>query len=238
MRHHDLPSARHPARLRNSSASPQQIGIGTRERGLSNFSKEFPEHKRRGGGDLSFPWSNDEALYNKLNAAIADTREVMCLIRSGQGSAGKFINDPSLSAGKLFTDESLYDEARSAVARLNQATEQVNSIVTDIRAGRGTIGKVTTNEAIYHDARTAIAHFNTTAERIDNVVSAAQRAEGTVGKLLTDDRLYSHVNQLSSEGIKTHLRFPAEPEEIPDREIAAILSAAKSSPVAAVRNRD
>jgi phospholipid/cholesterol/gamma-HCH transport system substrate-binding protein len=90
---------------------------------------------------------------------------------------------------------------------------QIDSIVADVNAGRGTLGKLVKDEAIYNDARTAIARFNTTAERIDNVVAGAQRGEGTLGKLITDDQLYSNVNNLSSEGVKLLYDFRQNPKK-------------------------
>src|ERR1041384_3348724 len=40
---------------------------------------------------------SDEALYNNLNATIRETEDVMQAVRSGNGSAGRFINDPAPS---------------------------------------------------------------------------------------------------------------------------------------------
>ena len=90
---------------------------------------------------------------------------------------------------------------------------EINEMVAEVNAGRGTLGKLLKDEQIYNEARIAIARFNTTAERIDNLVSAAQRGEGTVGKLLTDDALYSSVNQLSSEGVKMLYDFRQNPRK-------------------------
>jgi len=91
--------------------------------------------------------------------------------------------------------------------------DQIDTIVADVNAGRGTLGRLVKDEAIYNDARTAIARFNTTAERIDNVVAGAQRGEGTLGKLITDDQLYSNVNNLSSEGVKLLYDFRQNPKK-------------------------
>ena len=91
--------------------------------------------------------------------------------------------------------------------------DQIDSIVADINAGRGTLGRLVKDEAIYNDARTAIARFNTTAERIDNVVAGAQRGEGSLGKLITDDQLYSNMNNLSSEGVKLMYDFRQNPKK-------------------------
>jgi phospholipid/cholesterol/gamma-HCH transport system substrate-binding protein len=96
---------------------------------------------------------------------------------------------------------------------VDASVNDINGLIADVRAGRGTVGKLLTDEAIYNDARTAIARFNTTAERIDNMISSAQRGEGTVGKLLTDDQLYNNVNQLSSEAVKLIYDFRQNPKK-------------------------
>ena len=52
-------------------------------------------------------------------------------IRSGKGSAGRFINDPAL-----------YNNA-------NEIALQLRKIAEDLRAGRGTAGKLLTNDELY-----------------------------------------------------------------------------------------
>jgi len=117
------------------------------------------------------------------------------------------------TAGRLLTDEALYNEARAAIARLNRAVDDISGITADIRSGRGTAGKLLTDEALYNDARAAIARFNTTAERIDTVVAGVQRGEGTAGRLLTDEALYNNVNQLSAESVKLLYDFRQNPKK-------------------------
>jgi phospholipid/cholesterol/gamma-HCH transport system substrate-binding protein len=97
--------------------------------------------------------------------------------------------------------------------RVNHSIDQIDSIVAEVNAGRGTLGRLVKDEQIYNDARAAIARFNTAAERIDNVVAAAQRGEGNIGKLLTDETLYSNVNQLSSESTKLLYDFRQNPKK-------------------------
>jgi phospholipid/cholesterol/gamma-HCH transport system substrate-binding protein len=95
----------------------------------------------------------------------------------------------------------------------NTSVDEINGIVRDVRAGRGTAGKLLTDEALYNDARAAIARFNTSAERIDNIIAGIQRGEGTAGKLLTDEQLYNNVNQLSSESVKLLYDFRQNPKK-------------------------
>ena len=117
------------------------------------------------------------------------------------------------TAGKLLTNDELYNRINRTADRLDHSVDQINSMIAEINAGRGTLGKLIKDEQMYNDARAAIARFNTTAGRIDNMVAAAQRGEGTVGKLLTDEALYSNVNQLSSEGVKLIYDFRQNPKK-------------------------
>ena len=117
------------------------------------------------------------------------------------------------TAGKLLTNDELYNRVNRTADRLDHSVDQINSMIADINAGHGTLGKLIKDEQMYNDARAAIARFNMTAGRIDNMVAAAQRGEGTVGKLLTDDALYSNVNQLSSEGVKLMYDFRQNPKK-------------------------
>jgi phospholipid/cholesterol/gamma-HCH transport system substrate-binding protein len=117
------------------------------------------------------------------------------------------------TAGKLLTNDELYNRINRTADRLDKSVDQINGMIAEINEGRGTLGKLIKDEQIYNEARAAIARFNTTAERIDSMVAAAQRGEGTIGKLMTDDALYSNVNQLSSEGVKLIYDFRQNPKK-------------------------
>src|SRR5438046_10263634 len=95
----------------------------------------------------------------------------------------------------------MYNKINRIADRINHSMDQIDAIVADVNAGRGTLGRLVKDEAIYNDARVAIARFNTTAERIDSVVAGAQRGEGTLGKLITNEHIYSNANNLSAEGV-------------------------------------
>jgi phospholipid/cholesterol/gamma-HCH transport system substrate-binding protein len=63
---------------------------------LSKLSDEISgivQSVKKGEGTMGRLFS-DEALYNNLNATINETQDLMTRIRSGNGSAGRFINDP------------------------------------------------------------------------------------------------------------------------------------------------
>jgi phospholipid/cholesterol/gamma-HCH transport system substrate-binding protein len=202
---------------------------------LSDQINEVVKNVRDGKGTVGRLF-NDEALYNNLNATIADAEQLAQQLKSGKGSAGKFIYDEAIynnandisanlkklsadlaagrgTAGKLLESDEMYNKISHIADRVNHSMDQIDLIVGDVNSGKGTLGKLVKDEAIYNDARTAIARFNTTASRIDSVVAGAQRGEGTLGKLITDDQLYSNVNNLSSEGVKLLYDFRQNPKK-------------------------
>ncbi len=88
--------------------------------------------------------------------------------------------------GKLFKDDSLYNEAQSTFAN-------VNEITTSVKQGKGTIGKLFTDESLYNDAKVALTSLGQLSKKISD-------SDGTLGKLINDDTLYNEAT-----GAATHL---------------------------------
>lgn len=129
---------------------------------------------------------NDEALYESLDGAVAETKATMerlkttiDKINSGQGSAGKLVNDPEL-----------YNS-------LNKTVASLEAISGDIRSGKGTAGKIVSDDALYNDTQAAVAdlrkavgQFNEIAADLKIVSADLRDGKGTAGKLLKDEKLY------------------------------------------------
>ncbi|HMT09390.1 MAG TPA: MlaD family protein [Pyrinomonadaceae bacterium] len=129
---------------------------------------------------------NDEALYESLDGAVAETKATMerlkttiDKINSGQGSAGKLVNDPEL-----------YNS-------LNKTVASLEAISSDIRTGKGTAGKIVSDDALYNDTRAAVAdlrkavgQFNDIAADLKIISADLRDGKGTAGKLLKDEKLY------------------------------------------------
>lgn len=88
--------------------------------------------------------------------------------------------------GKLFKDDSLYNEAQSTFAN-------VNEITASVKEGKGTIGKLFTDESLYNDAKVALTSLGQLSKKISD-------SDGTLGKLINDDTLYNEAT-----GAATHL---------------------------------
>lgn len=119
--------------------------------------------------------------------------------------------------GRLFTDESLYQEVEGFVG----ASE---AVMKNLQAGRGTAGRLLTDDALYirlegslrdlqqitarisagegslgrllHDDTFAQSLTSTTAN-LDAITGRINKGEGTAGKLVTDPALYNRINALA-----------------------------------------
>jgi phospholipid/cholesterol/gamma-HCH transport system substrate-binding protein len=145
--------------------------------------------------------SND--LLANLDVLSDKVKSITEKIDKGEGSVGKFINDPTLynnvshtvqvasdlmdqmkrgqgSIGKLLVDTQLYDH-------FNVAAEKLNRIADRLEAGQGTVGKLFKDESLYNN-------LNETVAKSKAVVSRIEKGEGTLGKLAADQELYNKMN--------------------------------------------
>ena len=159
-------------------------------------------------------------LLEQINKLSIPANEILTKANQGEGTLGRFINDPSLyksfdssvgeakltlaklqnlidqaksgngTAGKLLNDPALYNN-------LNKTITQLDLISSDLRNGRGTAGKLLSDEALYNDTRAAIGdlrnsikRFNTIADDFKQITVDLNEGRGTAGKLLKDEQLY------------------------------------------------
>lgn len=195
---------------------------------LSAKLNEITETINSGKGTIG-KFINDESFYMNLNRVTIEAQELMRRIREGEGTAGKLINDPKLyedlrasvnelqavanqvssgqgTIGKLIKEEEVYARINSAAARLDAASERVDSITKQVSSGQGTVGKLVYDEKLHQDASAAVASLKNITDRID-------RGEGTLGKLAKDDALYNNLNALSSESVKLLYDFRQNPKK-------------------------
>jgi phospholipid/cholesterol/gamma-HCH transport system substrate-binding protein len=150
----------------------------------------------------------DPALYNQLNATVAEFKGLVDGIQQGKGSIGPLLTSDEAykkamaavdkvnaliddlqagkgSAGKLLKDPELYDNTNKTIANVRQLTD-------DINAGKGALGKMA------HDQEFA----NKLQEVISNLAALStslEKGEGTAGMLFKDPALYNNSNQMLVE---------------------------------------
>jgi phospholipid/cholesterol/gamma-HCH transport system substrate-binding protein len=151
-----------------------------------------------------------------IKQAAESVRSIARKIETGEGTLGKFINDPRLyvellaavgklndglasikritgrlekgegTLGKLLNDPKLYDELSGAVTNLKKGMESFKSIAHKVDKGQGTLGRLVNDEALYKDLRDASSGIAKLAKKINE-------GQGTVGRLVNDPALYEEL---------------------------------------------
>ncbi|MEW6325179.1 MAG: MlaD family protein [Nitrospirota bacterium] len=102
-----------------------------------------------------------------LNTIVAQAQELTTSLNQNQQ---KFFD----KLGDVMGDEK---------GGLKDTVSNLNGLLTDIRAGKGTLGRLATDDSLYVELKGSFEHLNTVAEKM-------ARGEGTLGRLATDETLY------------------------------------------------
>jgi phospholipid/cholesterol/gamma-HCH transport system substrate-binding protein len=157
------------------------------------------EVKGSAEADIKKIMQNSNDLVANLGDLVNKINDITRKIDQGQGTIGKFINDPSMfnklnrtveeahdllatvksgdgSIGRLISDREFYDGLKGTLAR-------VDNVTAKIEKGEGTLGKFVHDPAVFNRAENLLAKFNVVADRME-------KGEGFLGKLSKDDALY------------------------------------------------
>ena len=97
------------------------------------------------------------------------------------------------SQGRPLQDGEFIQSDQSAVGiaelggPIKGGIEQLTALLTDVRAGKGTIGKLFTDEQVY-------AEFNALLASAERVAAGINRGEGSLGRLARDESAYRELN--------------------------------------------
>ncbi len=157
------------------------------------------EVKGSAEADIKKIMQNSNDLVANLGDLVNKINDITRKIDQGEGTIGKFINDPSLfnklnrtveeaqdllatvksgegSIGRLISDREFYDTLKGTLTRVDNVTAKVEK-------GEGTLGKFVHDPAVFNRAESLLAKFNVVADRME-------KGEGFLGKLSKDDSLY------------------------------------------------
>ena len=146
-------------------------------------------------------------LMQNLGALSEDIRGIVSKVQEGQGTFGKFLNDPSLynnvnntvarfdsmtasiqqgkgSVGKLIASDELYN-------KLNDTVGHAENVLVAVREQKGTMGKLIYDPAVYDSTKGFVDKSNA-------LLSDVREGKGTLGKLVKDDVLYSNLRDASA----------------------------------------
>jgi phospholipid/cholesterol/gamma-HCH transport system substrate-binding protein len=152
---------------------------------------------------------NNPDLYNKANATVDEFHKLSMKLNSNTNTIGKFLND----------DAQMYD-------RVNDSLGKLDTIMTDLQGGKGTMGKLLKDPATADSLNQSLTHLNSiladadagkgglglllkdpqfaktlndTITKTDALVSGIDAGTGTLGKLAKDETMYTNINKLLTE---------------------------------------
>jgi phospholipid/cholesterol/gamma-HCH transport system substrate-binding protein len=158
--------------------------------------------------------SGAENTLDRLNTAIDGLQHILTEVSEGQGTAGK-----------LFSDASLYERSQRVMENFENLSEKSIGILSKVERGEGTLGQLVSNQDFYRRANQALNDLGQVASRLNNqngtltklsdptlyrrlddltthgeqLLSKIQNGDGTIGKLVNEDELYTRADKLLSE---------------------------------------
>jgi len=92
----------------------------------------------------------------------------------------------SVPGGQEKSMSEVVERSADVLANLKEVSAQVQAIVLDIKAGKGTLGKLLTDEQVYN-------HLNSILAKGDQIASTVQSGQGTLGRLVMKDEMGNKV---------------------------------------------
>lgn len=76
--------------------------------------------------------------------------------------------------------------------RLSKLSEQLSSMVKDVKDGKGTVGRLFSDEALYNN-------LNATVREVEDVMRQIRSGDGSAGRFINDPALYNNANDIAVE---------------------------------------
>lgn len=105
----------------------------------------------------------------------------------GQPVAENFLL--SSQSGNTMSD--LATRGTDLAERLSKLSDELNAVVKDVRAGKGTVGRLFNDESLYNNLNATIADAKDLADQIKS-------GRGSAGKFIYDDAIYNNANDIAS----------------------------------------
>ena len=115
----------------------------------------------------------------KVNTTMINLQEITDKVNRGEGTLGKFINDPKLHDELLAT----VGDLRKAASDAKSVVSNAQTLIEQVKSGKGTLGALIYDEKTGNDIRTATSNLKEVSDKL-------AKGEGTLGKLINDDSLF------------------------------------------------
>ena len=143
----------------------------------------------------------------KVSKLADQLNDIMKSVREGKGTVGRLFNDESLynnlnatirdaedlatqiKSGKGSAGKFIYDEALYNNA--NDIAINLKKLSEDINAGRGTVGRLMASDEMYNKLARIADRINHSMDQIDAIVADVNAGRGTLGRLVKDEAIYN-----------------------------------------------
>ena len=85
--------------------------------------------------------------------------------------------------------------ANDLLANFGEISRRINSIVTKIDTGAGTIGELVNNKILYASVKDTVDNVDSTFKNLSTITGNVKKGKGSIGKLFTKDDLYIELKQ-------------------------------------------
>jgi len=108
--------------------------------------------------------------------------------------------DGAVLSGRGETDiTGVAGSATSTLQNVDQTLRELQGILRNIKAGKGTAGKLVTDPALYDHTTQLIRKVDALSEKTNQLLARIERGDGTLGKLMTDRTLYDRATAAIEE---------------------------------------
>jgi phospholipid/cholesterol/gamma-HCH transport system substrate-binding protein len=159
------------------------------------------------GSTMSDLATHGTELAEKLGKLSDQLNEVVANIRQGKGTVGRLFNDESLynnlnatisdaeqlaaqiKSGKGSAGKFIYDE--ELYNNANDIAANLRKLSADLTSGRGTAGKLLESDEMYNKINRIADRVNHSMDQIDQIIGGVNQGQGTLGKLIKDESIYN-----------------------------------------------
>ena len=103
----------------------------------------------------------------------------------------------TVSSNVLEALDELVAENRQAI---RTTLADIQTIVSDVRQGRGVVGRLVADEELALNVSSAISSIAVSFENVDALTTSLRAGEGSLGRLFTEDELYESVHSAFGNG--------------------------------------
>src|SRR6266446_7866224 len=159
------------------------------------------------GSTMSDLATNGTELAQKLSKLSDQLNEVVKNVKEGKGTVGRLFNDESLYNNLNATirdTEELMVQIKSGQGsagkfvndpelynNANDIAKNLKALSDDLRNGKGTAGKLLENDEFYNRINHIADRVDQSVDKINDIVADINSGRGTAGKLLKDEQLYN-----------------------------------------------